>query len=153
MTEWTHKKATANGINLHCVTVGKGPLVLCMHGWPQNHREFLRVIEGFTDRYTFIAQDLQGFADSEKPYDGYEPKTIAADMLGLLEIEKVNQFHILSHDLGGGPSHWRTWRASAPCRSQPSKRRSLGSTFLDTSSPPADGHGVAAPGKSSLGVR
>lgn len=64
------------------------------------------------------------------------------------------QFHILSHDLGGGrPSHWRTWRASAPCRSQPSKRRSLGSTFLDTSSPPTDGHGVAAPGKSSLGVR
>lgn len=47
MTELTHKKATANGINLHYVTVGKGPVVLCMHGWPQNHREFPPVIEGF----------------------------------------------------------------------------------------------------------
>jgi pimeloyl-ACP methyl ester carboxylesterase len=37
-------------------------------------------------------------------YDGYEPKTIAQDMLGLLEAENVTRFHILSHDLGGPPS-------------------------------------------------
>ncbi len=57
-----------------------------------------------TDEYTFIAPDLRGFADSDKPYDGYEPKTIAQDMLDLLAIEAVNRFHILSHDLGGPPS-------------------------------------------------
>jgi len=75
-----------------------------MHGWPQNHREFLPVIAGFHDVYTFIAPDLRGFADSDKPYNGYEPKTIAADMLALLELERVGKFHILSHDLGGPPS-------------------------------------------------
>ena len=31
-------------------------------------------------------------------------KTIAADMIGLLGLEKVDRFHILSHDLGGPPS-------------------------------------------------
>lgn len=104
MSVLTHKRATANGVRLHYVTAGNGPVVLCMHGWPQNHREFLPVIEAFRDKYRFIAPDLRGYADSDKPFDGYEPKTIAADMLELLTIERVDKFHILSHDLGGPPS-------------------------------------------------
>ncbi|USX25907.1 alpha/beta hydrolase [Oxalobacteraceae bacterium OTU3CINTB1] len=104
MLELSHKRAKVNGITLHYVTAGEGPVVLCMHGWPQNHREFLPVMEGLLDRYTFIAPDLRGFADSDKPYDGYEPLTIARDMLDLLAVEGVDRFHILSHDLGGPPS-------------------------------------------------
>lgn len=104
MSMLTHKRATANGVRLHYVTAGKGPVILCMHGWPQNHREFLPVIEAFRDKYRFIAPDLRGYADSDKPFDGYEPKTIAADMLDLLAVEGVDKFHILSHDLGGPPS-------------------------------------------------
>jgi pimeloyl-ACP methyl ester carboxylesterase len=75
-----------------------------MHGWPQSHREFLPIIDRMSDSYTFIAPDLRGYADSDKPYDGYEPKNIARDMLGILDAENVNRFHILSHDLGGPPS-------------------------------------------------
>ncbi len=104
MTTLTHKRAKVNGVTLHYVTAGSGPTVLCMHGWPQNHREFLPVIEGLAEQYAFIAPDLRGYADSDKPYDGYEPKTIAEDMLALLAVEDVENFHILSHDLGGPPS-------------------------------------------------
>jgi pimeloyl-ACP methyl ester carboxylesterase len=104
MVSLSHHRAKVNGITLHYVKAGKGPLVLCMHGWPQNHREFLPIMETLAEKYTFIAPDLRGFADSDKPYDGYEPKTIAKDMLDLLEIEHVDRFHILSHDLGGPPS-------------------------------------------------
>jgi pimeloyl-ACP methyl ester carboxylesterase len=100
----THKRAKTNGVTLHYVTAGRGPTVLCMHGWPQNHSEFLPVIVRLADSYSFIAPDLRGYADSDKPYDGYEPKTIAQDMLGVLETENVTRFHILSHDLGGPPS-------------------------------------------------
>lgn len=100
----THKRVKTNGVNLHYVTVGRGPVVLCMHGWPQSHREFVPIMERMSDSYTFIAPDLRGYADSDKPYDGYEPKTIAGDMLGILDAEKVTRFHILSHDLGGPPS-------------------------------------------------
>ncbi|MDL2403882.1 alpha/beta hydrolase [Rhizobium mayense] len=99
-----HKRATVNGVRLHYVTVGKGPVVLCMHGWPQNHREFLPIMEPFSDRYSFIAPDLRGYADSDKPFSGYEPKTIAQDMIALMDAEGVRKFHILSHDLGGPPS-------------------------------------------------
>jgi len=100
----THKRATTNGVNLHYVTAGRGPTVLCMHGWPQNHREFQPVIDRLADKFSFIAPDLRGYADSDKPFDGYEPRNIAKDMLGLLEAEHVTRFHILSHDLGGPPA-------------------------------------------------
>ena len=100
----THKRVTTNGVRLHYVTAGAGPAVLCMHGWPQNHREFLPIIERLGSRYTFIAPDLRGFADSDKPYVGYDPNTMAGDMLGVLEAEGVEHFHILSHDLGGPAS-------------------------------------------------
>src|SRR4030095_3971006 len=35
---------------------------------------------------------------------GYEPKTMAWDMLELLEAERAKEFHIVSHDLGGPAS-------------------------------------------------
>ncbi|WP_370152566.1 alpha/beta fold hydrolase [Bradyrhizobium japonicum] len=102
--ELTHKRVKTNGVTLYFVTAGRGPVVLCMHGWPQNHREFLPLIERLGDRFSFIAPDLRGYGDSDKPYEGFEPKTIAEDMIGLLNAENVKQFHILSHDLGGPPS-------------------------------------------------
>ncbi len=108
----THHKVVTDGLLQHYITVGNGPVVLCMHGWPQNHREFLPVIEGLSGRYRFIAPDLRGYADSGKPFDGYEPKTIAQDMLALLTAEHVEKFHILSHDLGGPPSVALAYMAS-----------------------------------------
>src|SRR5712691_8601627 len=108
----THHKIVTNGLLQHYISVGTGPVVLCMHGWPQNHREFLPVIEALSDRCTFIAPDLRGYADSDKPYDGYDPRTIAADMLDLLAVERVGRFHVLSHDLGGPPSVALAYAAS-----------------------------------------
>src|SRR5215472_644251 len=104
MVQLTHKRASVNGVNLHYVIVGSGPTVLCLHGWPQNHREFLPFFEAFSNNYRFVAPDLRGYADSDKPYTGYLPGTIAQDMLELAAAEGASDFHILSHDLGGPPS-------------------------------------------------
>jgi pimeloyl-ACP methyl ester carboxylesterase len=114
---WTHRRAETNGINLHYVTAGTGPTVLCMHGWPQNHLEFYNIVSRLAGRYRFIAPDLRGFADSDKPFQGYEPKTMAADMLGLLQVENVDRFHILSHDLGGPASVALAYMAAGRARS------------------------------------
>lgn len=106
MLQTTYKRAFVNGVNLHYVTVGNGPIVLCLHGWPQNHREFQPIFEAFADCYRFIAPDLRGYADSDKPYapSDYLPATIAQDLVELADLEGADRFHILSHDLGGPPS-------------------------------------------------
>jgi pimeloyl-ACP methyl ester carboxylesterase len=105
MTKRVSKRALVNGaVNLHYIVAGNGPVVLGMHGWPQNHREFLPVIEKLAGSHRFVVPDLRGFADSDKPFSGYEPKIMAKDMLDLLTAEGVDKFHILSHDLGGPAS-------------------------------------------------
>ena len=45
MTKHVSKRAAVNGVNLHYIVAGEGPVVLGMHGWPQNHREFLPLID------------------------------------------------------------------------------------------------------------
>jgi pimeloyl-ACP methyl ester carboxylesterase len=77
---------------------------MCLHGWPQNHREFIPVAEALSERYRFIAPDLRGYADSDKPFSDYLPATIAQDLIEFADAEKADEFHILSHDLGGPPS-------------------------------------------------
>jgi hypothetical protein len=52
--------------------------VLGMRGWPQNQREFLPLIKKLSGQYRFIVRNLRGLADSNKPFSGNEPKTIAA---------------------------------------------------------------------------
>jgi pimeloyl-ACP methyl ester carboxylesterase len=49
-----------NGVNLHYVVAGEGPVVLGMRGWPQNQREFLPLIEKLAGQYRFIVPDLGG---------------------------------------------------------------------------------------------
>jgi pimeloyl-ACP methyl ester carboxylesterase len=96
-----HDRAETNGIRLHYTTAGSGPIVLCLHGWPETYRDYLPIVERLAGKYRFIAVDLRGCGDSDKPFGGYDPKTVAADLLGLLDVEKAERFHILSHDLGG----------------------------------------------------
>ena len=103
MTALTHKRAKVNGVTLHYVVAGKGPVVLCMHGWPQNHREFLPVIDGSptvtrSSRPTCAATPTATSPSTAMNQDH------RADMLALLDVEGVDKFHILSHDLGGPPS-------------------------------------------------
>lgn len=44
MVDRISKRTVANGVSLHYIVAGEGPVVLGMHGWPQNHREFLPLI-------------------------------------------------------------------------------------------------------------
>ena len=44
MIKHVSKRAVVNGVNLHHIVAGEGPVVLGMHGSPQNHREFLPLI-------------------------------------------------------------------------------------------------------------
>src|SRR3569833_4311115 len=95
--EMISKRALVNGVTLHYVAVGSGPAVLCLHGWPQNHREFLPIFEAFAQRYRFIAADLRGYADSDKPHVDYMQDTLAQDLHELADLAKDERFPNISH--------------------------------------------------------
>lgn len=70
----------SDGVRIHYVTCGKGPLLVLLHGFPQYWREWLYIIPLLADAgYSIIAPDLRGFGRSDKPHDGYDVVTVAAD--------------------------------------------------------------------------
>lgn len=106
MESVVHKRAKVNGVYLHYIVVGTGPAVICLHGWPQSHREYIPLARRLSSKFKFIVPDLRGFADSDKPFEmaDYMPAAIAQDMVELADHEGVDDFHIVGHDWGGPPA-------------------------------------------------
>ncbi len=93
--------ATVNSIKLHYVEMGKGPLVILLHGWPQTWLSWRHVMQDLAKDYRIVAPDLRGTGQSEKTADGYDKKTIAADIKDLLAHLGESSAIIVGHDMGG----------------------------------------------------
>lgn len=106
MPAWTHDYAKLRNVTLHYVLAGPRdagaePLVL-LHGWPQTWYMWRKVIPALASRYRVIAPDMRGLGDSSRPAEGYDKKTVAADIAELVH-EHLGHDEILlaGHDWGG----------------------------------------------------
>jgi epoxide hydrolase 4 len=88
-----------NGISLHYVTEGEGPLMLLLHGFPEFWYSWRHQIPAFSDRYKVVALDLRGYNDSEKPagVKAYRMPELVADIHALGYQRCV----LVGHDWGG----------------------------------------------------
>lgn len=97
----TSRFAEVNGIRLHYVTVGSGPAVILLHGWPQTWFAWRAVMERLSRNFTLIAPDLRGVGLSERPPMGYDKRTLAADIRALITQVAGGRAHVVGHDMGG----------------------------------------------------
>ena len=66
-------------------SAGDGPLVLLLHGFPQFWWAWRHQLPALADRgYRAAAMDLRGFGASDKPPRGYDPRTLAEDVSGVV---------------------------------------------------------------------
>ncbi len=93
--------AQINGIRLHYVSVGSGPTVILLHGWPQTWFAWRDTMERLSSRFTVIAPDLRGTGLSERTSTGYDKRTIAADIRALVVHVAGERAHVVAHDMGG----------------------------------------------------
>jgi len=105
---WTHRDVSANGIRLHAVEAGTGPLVVLLHGfpgfwWSWRHQLAALAAAG----YRAVACDLRGYGASDKPPRGYDPMTAAADVAGLIRALGEDTAVLVGHDWGGNIA-WTT---------------------------------------------
>ena len=77
---FSHRMASANGIQMHYVIGGQGEPVVFLHGWPETWYGWHKVMPALAQNYTVIAPDLRGLGDSSKPPTGYDGKTVAEDI-------------------------------------------------------------------------
>ncbi|BDV34472.1 alpha/beta fold hydrolase [Methylocystis iwaonis] len=93
--------AQLNGVRLHYVSVGSGPTVILLHGWPQTWFAWRGAMERLSSRFTCVALDLRGLGLSEKTPAGYDKQTIAADVAALIDHVAGGRAHVVGHDMGG----------------------------------------------------
>ena len=97
-----HHHAQLADVSLHYVTAGAGDPVVLVHGWPSTWYEWRHVIALLAPHHRLIVPDLRGLGDSSRPLDGYDKKTVGADLWQLLSGELgLTRWHLVGHDWGG----------------------------------------------------
>ena len=99
-SQWSHKTARVNGINIHYVAHGQGSPVLLVHGWPEFWYSWRMQIPILGERFQVVVPDMRGFGYSDKPLYGYDTRTAATDLYELIRHLGHQQVAVVGHDIG-----------------------------------------------------
>ena len=92
-----------NGVRLHYVDEGRGPLVLLCHGWPESWYSWRHQIGALVAAgYRVIAPDQRGYGASDAPdeIEAYDIAQLTADMVGLVAALGEERAVVIGHDWG-----------------------------------------------------
>lgn len=99
---WVHRDVSANGCRFHVVDAGSGPAVLLLHGFPTFWWTWREHITAIADAgFRVLAMDLRGYAGSDHPPRGYDPRTLAADIAGVIRSLGESKAIVVGHGWGG----------------------------------------------------
>jgi epoxide hydrolase 4 len=98
-----HEYIHTNGIQLHYVTEGEGPLMLMLHGFPEFWYSWRKQISEFSSHYKVVAIDLRGYNDSDKPahQSAYVMAEFIQDVKGVIQGLGYDRCILVGHDWGG----------------------------------------------------
>ncbi len=102
--------AVDEGVELHAWVGGEGPPLLLVHGHPQTSVIWHRVAPTLAQHFTLVVPDLRGYGDSSKPrgasdHANYSKRTMARDLLRLMQQLGHARFGVLAHDRGARVAH------------------------------------------------
>ena len=100
---FSHHFSQINGIKIHYVEEGKGPLVLLLHGFPYIWYMWRHQIRGLAAAgYRVVAPDFLGYGESDAPADvqSYSIFDAVGDQVGLMQVLHENSAVVGGHDLG-----------------------------------------------------
>jgi pimeloyl-ACP methyl ester carboxylesterase len=98
--EVTHHTVRLNGLKHHYVTAGDGPPVYLLHGFPETWFGWRKQIPVLAEHYTVVAPDLRGYGLSDKPAVGYDKRTMANDVVALMDHLGHETIALVGHDRG-----------------------------------------------------
>lgn len=114
--EATSRKVRASGIDFHVLEMGSGPLVLCLHGFPDTAHSFRHQMPALADAgFHVVAPFMRGYAPSGPAPDGrYDVGALAEDAINLIDALGASDAIIFGHDWGAVASYEAA--AAAPKR-------------------------------------
>jgi pimeloyl-ACP methyl ester carboxylesterase len=108
MSEVSHHFVETNGIRMHYVEAGKGPLVILCHGFPESWYSWRHQITALAEAgFRVVAPDQRGYGQTDRPaaVDAYSIFHLVGDIVGLVNALKERTAAIVGHDWGA-PVAW-----------------------------------------------
>jgi pimeloyl-ACP methyl ester carboxylesterase len=104
MTVTQHRIASGN-VTLHAVTEGNpdGPPLVLVHGYPDNHHVWDKVVKLLVPDFLVIRYDVRGAGLSDKPTRtrDYRLTTLSGDLEAVVDkLIPDRKFHLAGHDWG-----------------------------------------------------
>jgi pimeloyl-ACP methyl ester carboxylesterase len=108
------KYADNNGVRIHYASMGQGPLVVFIHGFPDFWYSWRHQMNGLRDDYHVVALDARGYNKSDKPekQEDYDLSLLVQDVAAVIQAEGEKKAVIVGHDWGGAIA-W-TFAATMP---------------------------------------
>ncbi|MEM4780368.1 MAG: alpha/beta hydrolase [Halalkalicoccus sp.] len=104
MDDWSHEEAIVNGVRLHYVEAGEGPLVVLLHGFPEFWYCWREQLPALVEAgYRVVVPDMRGYNRSEKPHgvSAYRLDGLIGDVRALIAYCGEERAHLVGHDWGG----------------------------------------------------
>src|SRR5512132_421867 len=82
-----HGYATNNGVKIHYASLGKGPLIVMIHGFPDYWYTWRDQMEGLSANYQVVAIDQRGYNLSDKPkgVENYSIQLLVSDVAAVIK--------------------------------------------------------------------
>ncbi len=104
-------RAVRNGeVRLNVAVEGEGPLILCVHGWPELWYSWRHQLEHFSKLgFKVAALDVRGYGGSDRPHAiaAYTLKEIASDVAAVIDALGGGRAILFGHDWGA-PIVWNS---------------------------------------------
>jgi pimeloyl-ACP methyl ester carboxylesterase len=94
------REITTNGVTIHVRYGGTGPAVVLLHGYGETGDMWAPLAAELARDHTVIVPDLRGLGLSSKPSGGFDKKTQAGDVSGVMTALGVQQADVVAHDIG-----------------------------------------------------
>jgi pimeloyl-ACP methyl ester carboxylesterase len=95
-----NQEIATQGATIHVRVGGTGPAVVLLHGYGETGDMWAPLAADLMRDHTVIVPDLRGLGLSSKPAGGFDKKTQAGDVLGVLDSLKIGQADLVTHDIG-----------------------------------------------------
>jgi pimeloyl-ACP methyl ester carboxylesterase len=108
MEQMQHRFVETNGIKMHYVAQGSGPLVVMCHGWPESWYSWRHQIPALAGAgFRVVAPDQRGYGqtDAPEPIESYDIFNLVGDIVGLVNALGESQVIVVGHDWGA-PVAW-----------------------------------------------
>ncbi len=95
--------ADSQGVKIHYVTRGKGPLVVLIHGFPDFWYSWRDQMPALAKHFQVVAIDQRGYNKSDQPkgVENYTIDKLVEDVRAVLKHFKQDKAVIVGHDWGG----------------------------------------------------